>query len=100
MFTTENIKQTTVNIQRSKRKEPLIRLKEQSKRAKNKNKCALLKRAERKKRSKRTAEVLTMGHPFVVLKPLAEATIESRLKPKNVPPHYNRIVPALKHVPH
>lgn len=28
------------------------------------------------------AEVLTMGHPFVVLKPLAEATIESRLKAK------------------
>ncbi|GBP16069.1 hypothetical protein EVAR_74047_1 [Eumeta japonica] len=58
MFTTENIKQTTVNIQRSKRKEPLIRLKEQSKRAKIKNKCALLKRAERKKRSKRNEQAI------------------------------------------
>uniref|UniRef100_A0A1B0B967 R3H domain-containing protein n=1 Tax=Glossina palpalis gambiensis TaxID=67801 RepID=A0A1B0B967_9MUSC len=28
------------------------------------------------------AEVLTMGHPFVVLKPLTEATLESRLKAK------------------
>ncbi|XP_055841204.1 uncharacterized protein LOC129908605 isoform X2 [Episyrphus balteatus] len=28
------------------------------------------------------AEVLAMGHPFVVLKPLAEATVESRLKAK------------------
>lgn len=28
------------------------------------------------------AEVLTMGHPFVKLKPLAEATLESRLKAK------------------
>lgn len=28
------------------------------------------------------AEVLAMGHPFVVLKPLAEATMESRLKAK------------------
>uniref|UniRef100_A0A0K8VPK9 Growth inhibition and differentiation-related protein 88 n=1 Tax=Bactrocera latifrons TaxID=174628 RepID=A0A0K8VPK9_BACLA len=32
--------------------------------------------------SRIAAEVLTMGHPFVVLKPLAEATIESRLKAK------------------
>lgn len=28
------------------------------------------------------AEVLAMGHPFVLLKPLAEATIESRAKAK------------------
>ncbi|XP_065359104.1 bromodomain-containing protein DDB_G0280777 [Calliphora vicina] len=32
--------------------------------------------------SRIAAEVLTMGHPFVVLKPLAEATVESRLKAK------------------
>uniref|UniRef100_A0A0A1XFV8 Growth inhibition and differentiation-related protein 88 homolog n=1 Tax=Zeugodacus cucurbitae TaxID=28588 RepID=A0A0A1XFV8_ZEUCU len=32
--------------------------------------------------SRIAAEVLTMGHPFVVLKPLAEATLESRLKAK------------------
>ncbi|GBP96275.1 hypothetical protein EVAR_101641_1 [Eumeta japonica] len=65
MFTTENIKQTTVNIQRSKRKEPLIRLKEQSKRAKIKNKCALLKRAERKKRSKRNEQAMALLAPLL-----------------------------------
>ncbi|XP_067646200.1 probable serine/threonine-protein kinase nek3 isoform X2 [Eurosta solidaginis] len=32
--------------------------------------------------SRIAAEVLAMGHPFVALKPLAEATIESRLKAK------------------
>ncbi|KAH8234782.1 hypothetical protein KR032_003153 [Drosophila birchii] len=32
--------------------------------------------------SRIAAEVLTMGHPFVKLKPLAEATLESRLKAK------------------
>ncbi|XP_075160711.1 uncharacterized protein LOC142233605 isoform X2 [Haematobia irritans] len=32
--------------------------------------------------SRIAAEVLTMGHPFVVLKPLAEATLESRVKAK------------------
>ncbi|XP_036336382.1 uncharacterized protein LOC118746632 [Rhagoletis pomonella] len=32
--------------------------------------------------SRIAAEVLTMGHPFVKLKPLAEATAESRLKAK------------------
>lgn len=32
--------------------------------------------------SYKAAEVLTMGHPFVVLKPLTEATLESRLKAK------------------
>ncbi|XP_017138096.1 R3H and coiled-coil domain-containing protein 1 [Drosophila miranda] len=32
--------------------------------------------------SRIAAEVLTMGHPFVKLKPLAEATLESRVKAK------------------